>query len=84
MCSERSKDLTGQLKSSFSFSFPSPYSLLACFLLWLWEVINLRFAIEFEHLVMLLCAADILPFTLSQCHTRMISFRAVRVYEKRP
>lgn len=57
-CSERSKDLTGQLKSSFSFLFPSLYSLLACFLLWLLEVINMRFAIEFEHLVRLLLVSS--------------------------
>lgn len=74
-----------QLKSSFSLSFPSLYSLLACFLLWLWEVINLRFAIELGHLVRLLCAAGILPFTLSQCHTSNDTVQGDgRVYEKHP
>lgn len=43
--------------------------MLACFLVPLWEVINLSFAIEAGHLVRLPCPVGILPFTLSQCHT---------------
>lgn len=42
--------------------------MLACFLVPLWEVINLSFAIKAEHLVRLPCAVGILLFTLSQCH----------------
>lgn len=66
-CSEGSKDLAGQLKSSFSLSFATPYSMLACFLVPLWEVINLSFAVEAGHLVRLPRAVGILPFTPSQC-----------------
>lgn len=55
-------------------SFPSLYSMLACFLVPLWEVINLGFAIEAGHLVRVSCAVGILPFALSQCHTGKIGF----------
>lgn len=69
MCSEESKDLAGQLKSSFSLSFPFLYSMLACFLVPVCEVINLSFAVEVGHLVRVPCAVAILPLPLSQCHT---------------
>lgn len=42
--------------------------MLACFLVPLWEVINLSFAIEAGDLGRLPCAVGVLPFTLSQCH----------------